>query len=446
MPFSSDRPTLPISSILVRRDERQRREFSTDDLEQSISRVGLINPVVIDSDGTLIAGERRLEACRRLGWTDIPITLASDLSPTTSKIIELEENIKREDLPWKDIVLAVAQIHSLHLSQDPDWTMTETAESCSLAKSTVSTYLRISEYLQGGDPRVEAASTHREAYNIILRRDQRYAGDVLESILSQPLPEEVVALPTPTTPTTIVAEKLPPVDPPLEETILNVSFLEWVRSYDGPKFNLLHCDFPYGISFNHGSQGRSAYVTQYEDSQDIYLELLTAFCNSLPRLASISSHILFWYSDRLRDATFATFKELAPQVVFQPFPLIWVKSDNVGIVSDPRRGPRHVYETCLLGTIGDRNIVKVVSDAYACQTDRSLHPSTKPETMLRHFFSMLIDEHSRVFDPTCGSGSSIRAAESLNAAAVLGLELDPDYCSSARAELRKFRILKNARF
>lgn len=41
-------------------------------LTESISEVGLPHPVVVTPEGRLIAGQRRLEACRRLGWTDIP--------------------------------------------------------------------------------------------------------------------------------------------------------------------------------------------------------------------------------------------------------------------------------------------------------------------------------------------------------------------------------------
>ncbi len=40
-------------------------------LAQSIGEVGLLHPVVVTPKGRLIAGQRRLEACRLLGWADI---------------------------------------------------------------------------------------------------------------------------------------------------------------------------------------------------------------------------------------------------------------------------------------------------------------------------------------------------------------------------------------
>lgn len=40
-----------------------------------IGELGLLHPVVVDPSGRLIAGERRLAACRKLGWTGIPVTI-----------------------------------------------------------------------------------------------------------------------------------------------------------------------------------------------------------------------------------------------------------------------------------------------------------------------------------------------------------------------------------
>ena len=42
-------------------------------LARSIRAVGLLHPVVVRPDGTLIAGKRRLEAARLLGWQKIPV-------------------------------------------------------------------------------------------------------------------------------------------------------------------------------------------------------------------------------------------------------------------------------------------------------------------------------------------------------------------------------------
>jgi ParB family chromosome partitioning protein len=42
-------------------------------LARSIAENGLLHPPVVRSDGVLIAGQRRAEACKLLGWTEIPV-------------------------------------------------------------------------------------------------------------------------------------------------------------------------------------------------------------------------------------------------------------------------------------------------------------------------------------------------------------------------------------
>lgn len=62
-----------ISKIKV--GERVRKELGDiDQLVQSISKVGLLHPIVVRKDGgkyKLICGWRRLEACKSLGWDSI---------------------------------------------------------------------------------------------------------------------------------------------------------------------------------------------------------------------------------------------------------------------------------------------------------------------------------------------------------------------------------------
>jgi DNA modification methylase len=136
------------------------------------------------------------------------------------------------------------------------------------------------------------------------------------------------------------------------------------------------------------------------------------------------------------------FAHRLPEWVLEDFPLIWLKSDNKGILPDPKRGPRRIYETCFIASRGDRLIVRAVANAYAAPTGAKSHQSEKPEPVLRHFMQMFVDEHTRMLDPTVGSGSALRAAESLHASYVFGLERDPTFAENARVALRNFRTLR----
>ena len=63
-----------IDEIIV--GKRHRRDLGdVASLAASIGDLGLLHPIVIRPDGLLLAGRRRLEACRSLGWESVPVTI-----------------------------------------------------------------------------------------------------------------------------------------------------------------------------------------------------------------------------------------------------------------------------------------------------------------------------------------------------------------------------------
>ena len=56
--------TCPINSEIY-------RESDVQDLVNSISEVGLLQPLVVTPDRTIISGHRRYSTIRSLGWTEV---------------------------------------------------------------------------------------------------------------------------------------------------------------------------------------------------------------------------------------------------------------------------------------------------------------------------------------------------------------------------------------
>lgn len=454
---------------------RQRSDLELDpDFLSSIKQRGILSPILCTPDGQLVAGGRRFAAAKHLGLTDVPVRFVADgLAPTELRVIELEENIRRAALPWRDECRAVAELHQLWGATRTGWTHEKSEE---VIGHDIGRWLRVARELD--NPRLAQATSFWAAWNICQRIDQRLADSVLEDISfageelasdidQNALGEELVEANGDQSGTVEVAsdgggESEPPSGsplaralpqgtktskpPPAPEDILHGDFISWANTYVGPRFNFIHCDFPYGKRVFAGEWGGKADSGfQYEDTPDVYWELVACLCRNLDRLMTSSAHLMFWLSSEveMQHATIERFRELAPELIFQPRALVWLKSDNVGIVPDPKRGPRWITELALMASRGDRTLVKPLANAYAAPTARSLHPSTKPEPVLRHFFGMFCDNTTRMLDPTCGSGSSLRAAESLNAERVFGIERDEGYVSAARKALREFRTLRD---
>jgi len=92
--------SIAIASVKV--GQRFRKELGDlSSLMASIRAVGLLHPIVIAGDGSLVAGARRLEACRRLGWSEIPAVCVNGADP---KAAERDENQERLNLTPSEIV------------------------------------------------------------------------------------------------------------------------------------------------------------------------------------------------------------------------------------------------------------------------------------------------------------------------------------------------------
>lgn len=89
----------PIDSISI--GERSRQELTAiDSLARSIEQTGLLQPPVVrwtDAGLTLVCGQRRIEAARKLGWTSIPVrVIESDMDELAALYAEGDENTERE--------------------------------------------------------------------------------------------------------------------------------------------------------------------------------------------------------------------------------------------------------------------------------------------------------------------------------------------------------------
>ena len=146
--------------------DQPRREFDASaikELAENIRAVGLINPIAIKPDGTIIAGERRWRAYRDVlaradkdKFGNIPVIVRADLARADAvvqlKTAQVAENLLRKDLSSAEIGAALT-----HLKMDEGKSESEIAKMLGKTKAWVDSYLRFYYLLKMGN------STYAEA-------------------------------------------------------------------------------------------------------------------------------------------------------------------------------------------------------------------------------------------------------------------------------------------
>ena len=148
-------------------------------LADSIDEVGLLHPVVVTQDGRLIAGQRRMEACRALGWTEIPVTVVDLLQAARG---EAHENCVRKDLLPSEIVALKRAIEPLERREArqrqgvrADLCHPATVAECQgPARDKIARYLGVGKTtIDRAEAVVEAAEEDPEEYGYLVEQMDR---------------------------------------------------------------------------------------------------------------------------------------------------------------------------------------------------------------------------------------------------------------------------------
>jgi ParB family transcriptional regulator, chromosome partitioning protein len=103
---------VPIKSIIV--NKRIRKDLGDiEALAESFKCYGQITPIIINSKIVLIAGGRRIEAAKLLGWQTINAEIIDRTGELEQLELELEENKYRKDFNDAEIAEAAQKIYKL---------------------------------------------------------------------------------------------------------------------------------------------------------------------------------------------------------------------------------------------------------------------------------------------------------------------------------------------
>ena len=99
------------------------RTHSPDQIQkiaESIKAFGFVSPLIVDTDGELIAGHGRLAAAKLLGLQCVPVVRLDHLNDAQKKALRIADNRLAELAGWDQDLLAIEFSSLIELDGDPD--------------------------------------------------------------------------------------------------------------------------------------------------------------------------------------------------------------------------------------------------------------------------------------------------------------------------------------
>lgn len=121
----------PRSSLKsVKRNARTHSDKQIAQIAASIEQFGFLVPILVDSNGRIVAGHGRAEAARRLGMEDVPVIPVEHLSEEELRAYALADNKLAENAGWDSELLRIElmELQSLDLGFDIEITGFGTTE------------------------------------------------------------------------------------------------------------------------------------------------------------------------------------------------------------------------------------------------------------------------------------------------------------------------------
>ena len=412
---------------IIKWGERARKDYGSSEellgLAQSISKNGLLHPVVIDDTMTLRAGGRRLTAILQLGWEECPVTMLNDLSPLAKLEVELEENIHRKSFEYAEQVALVKKIHevkgTIAKEEGKDWTLEDTAKTLGVEKNTVQKDIALAKEIEN-DPTIANAKNKGQAQTRARRAKETRR---IQSEISSSEPTK------------------------LEEVILGDS-LDILPTLPTSCADLILCDPPFGVNFTENSRN-AGYETTYGDFYDDLNNVCNLLSEMLPMLYRVlkpGGHMYLFFAlsnyTRIETTIDREWGGNDRQGNFAPNPLFWVKPSN----ENPRPYERFTvnYEPFFFcwkskenSKLGNEiNSPSNSTFSFPYKGANKLHPAEKPAELYEKLINLSSLTGALVLDPFLGSGVSLATAKRMGRK-ILGIEKVASWHTIAKHNIYK---------
>lgn len=472
--------TLPLDRIKV--EGRIREDLGdVEGLAASIRDNGLIQPIVVEEvresqdSNTYIyqlrAGGRRYTAYTLLnankvsgGYEDtyasIPCVLLNEMPAHQRVKIELEENLRRKDMSWREKVEGIVKYHKAaklaSLLEGEKWSQSMTGDLLNLDQASVSIAFKVYEEIEKKNERVTNADSLTEALKVI-------AGDALDAAQAERMRRITLQraeqaakasqlayvntgvtlggarpLSLPLLGSSIVARANPETaSDKIQLTLADIaSFYHEGNAIDllpvlakTTVINHIICDPPYAIEMSNLSQTDSVERVSETHTVAGNLDLIPKFLRVAFNCIAEDGFLCMWY-DLDHHEKIKNWAEEIGWIVTR-WPLVWCKTSNCSNQA-AQCNITKATEVCYIMRRSPKSIIKKKQTlnyvlARACST--STHPFPKPKEVWDYLIETVSLEGQTIIDPFAGEGSALAAIFQAKRTPI-GVELDAKHIAS----------------
>lgn len=357
----------PIEKLIPYIRNPRKNDQAISKVAGSIAEFGFRQPIIVDSDMTIIAGHTRLMAAQQLELKEVPVIIANDLTEAQVKAYRIADNRTAQESSWDFDLLELEMEDLISLNFDLLGTAFDQVE--------IDDMLRIgNEGLTDPDevPDIPDEPTTELGDIYILGNHRLQCGD-------------------------------------------STNTGEVERLMDGHKADMVFTDPPYGIEYQSNMRAEKFDVLKNDDSILDVSQIIKTFSKGW---------IFVWTSWKVQN------KWIDKLNLFD-YPtniVVWHKMG--GSMGDLKKTFASDYELALVWNRGTELCGKRIGSVWTLGKDSGMnykHPTQKPVALAEEAINKTTRFKNKILDLFGGSGSTLIACEKTGRHCYM-MELDPRYC------------------
>jgi ParB/RepB/Spo0J family partition protein len=394
-------------------------------LKTSILKLGQIQPIVISREMELVAGERRLVACRQL-HREVNAVYADQVDELMLKEMELHENLYRADLTPAETVIAKQEIHNIWVEEHGDprdiasmeygagHTQADTARKLGQSRSLLTSELAMAKLIPHV-PEMKKAKTMAEMKKIAKKLEKQAEWHIESKAAHEVLEREGKILGEGKAKSMTREDVLKGKVAAWNKRLMQADAMEMLKSEElflGPP-NIVFFDPPWGVELHEKVEAGLLTGDAYEDTKEKFEETFPTYCQLLYKIMRPDSHLYCFFGIVHYSFVYSSLADAGFEVNGRP--IVWVKP-GIHSTRQPDKWPGAGYEPIAFARKGTRDLVGKLPDSITdikplSPNEKKGHPSAKPWEVYDNLLKRSAMPGDVILDPMYGSGAAFVACE-----------------------------------